>query len=185
MTDDIAKISMHLAKKHPAFDRDELFQVGYLAGLEAKESGNNVYSQIRREIYNHTSMANSPVVIPDSGQNNTALSRLRSGEEPISRADLRIAALLMPIDEVLSITATTTETPETLLIKSQSMERVNQLFKYQHFWLTPIQIDAISSFFFGEPTQDAFCKKYQMSCRALRNNKDVALDKVRRLLRSV
>lgn len=180
--EDLQKTSQYLAKRYPD-DYDEVHQTAYIAGLEAIEEGRtNVYSYMLQATLDYIAFKESPVEIPKSGPNRVALAKVRRGETPETPSERRIASVVGTREEVLPITITTTDTPESLLVERETLETLEGFLQYDNLYLTPQQRDALGVRFFKTLSSKEFMEKYGVGRDSIRWHSERALDKIRKVL---
>ena len=180
---EIEKAAYHLAGLLPPhLDKEEYFQIAFLEGLEARERGANVYGAMKAKVGHESSLSDCPVSLPSSGAVHSAVAKLKRGEPPTTPQEKSVAYALGNVEEIIPITIITEDTPESLLIDKQNMEKLQDFLKYDTLYLTPKQRDAIGVLYFGRPTKEEFSDAYGTGYESIRWHSQVALDKLRRAI---
>ena len=182
-TDEIRNMALHLVgRMRSGVDKEEYFQIAYLEGLEARERGADAYSAMRRKVSHKLTTSGSPVEVPISGENNKALAKMRRGEEPDTEAERRVTATIGQHTEVLPITVVTNDTPESLLIDKQLMDRISYCM-VSHKVLSEREKDSIRCVFFGSFSQEVYMKKHGVERLSLWRDTNRAVEKLRKHLK--
>lgn len=179
---EIEKIANYLSSIYPSQNRDDLFQVAYLAGLEALEEGTDVFAAMRRTVGHTVAVSDSPVEVPMSGANNAAMAKIRRGEAPSTPSEYRIASVLGKQEDISVRVPVTLDTPESLLMEKEVLDKLRDFLEYEGLYLTKQQRDAIGVRFFGRPRPEEYMNTYGVGHKSIYWHSQKALEKMRKIL---